>query len=119
MLSVNYNAKDLLPQVCRGGNFPELANETVLLHFATRSTFTWQCFHVFIFMILNVFWEKNVKVVCGISSFSLLPEFLSLENQSVLYKLTVFVVLCSTTLNIYFEYYSVRSKLSAIVTYPS
>lgn len=69
LLSVNYNAKDLLPQVSRGGNFPELANETVLLQFATCSTFTWQCmcFHLFMFMILNVFWEKSVKVVYGIS----------------------------------------------------
>lgn len=31
LFSINYNAKDLLPQVSRGGNFPELANETVLL----------------------------------------------------------------------------------------
>lgn len=27
----------------------------------------WQCFHLFMFMSLNVFWEKSVKVVCGIS----------------------------------------------------
>lgn len=68
MLSVNYSGKDLLPQVCRGGKFPEFANETAS-SVATCSAFPWQCmcFHLFMFMILDVFWEKSVKVVYGIS----------------------------------------------------
>lgn len=80
------------------------------------------------FVILNVFLEKSVQFVCGISIlfFSLLvvsqyviPEFFSFKNRSVLYKLTIYAMLCSTALNIYFEYYSVMSKLSGTATYPS
>lgn len=48
LFAVNYNAKDLLPQVSRGGNFPEFTNEPVFLQLDTCSAFMGQCmcFHI-------------------------------------------------------------------------